>query len=785
MSEPKMDAKTAEGSARHQPRLEDDPLVRGLGRYAADVPLPGQTQAYFVRSPHAFADIRSIDTAAAKAAPGVVGVLTAADMEGIGNVSQHPPLAGRGGQKLIVPHRPALAGTTVRHVGEPVAVVIAETLAGAQDGAELVTVEYEERTPVVDLREAVGEGAAQVWPEAPGNIAVDWPGPAADPEANAKEVDRIIAAAAHVARVAVVHQRILVQSMEPRGATASYDPANDSYFLRCCSQSARALRDGLAPILGVPAQRLRVVTEDVGGAFGLKTGPYPEYLAILVAARRLGRPVHWMSNRAEAFLSDNHARDAFSEVELVLDERGKFLALRVRHLGSMGAYIGAVGANIQTVNLTRCLPGMYDIARIDISVRCVFTNTTPTAPYRGAGRPEANFILERAIDEAARVTGIDPVKLRRRNFIKPSALPYKTAVGTTIDSGEFASVLDKALALADYDGFKQRRRAAAKRGKYRGIGISCMLEHAGGVPLEGASLSFPDGEMLLLGLNVQSTGQGHATVFNPLLAERLGIKPEQIAHRHGDSAMEVAGYASVGSRSAMTVSHAMIKTVEAMLAKGKAIAAAVLETAESDIEYRDGRFSVVGTDRAISLFDLAARAKEMKQRGEIAEDLDTKQSAETPLTFPNGCHIAEVEIDPATGALALAGYAAVDDCGRPLNPMIIEGQTHGAIAQGLGQAMMEQALFDTSGGQLVTGSFMDYAMPRADDLPLFKDAIHAVPAKTNPLGVKGAGEAGTTAAIAAVMNAVADAIPGGAGVHLDMPATAEKIWQACRQAQQK
>jgi aerobic carbon-monoxide dehydrogenase large subunit len=785
MSEPKMEAKTVESSAPYRPRLEDDPLVRGLGRYAADVPLPGQTQAYFVRSPHAFADIRSIDTAAAKAAPGVVGVLTAADMEGIGNVSQHPPLAGRGGQKLIVPHRPALAGPTVRHVGEPVAVVIAETLAAAQDAAEFVTVEYEERTPAVDLREAVREGAAQVWPEAPGNIAVDWPGPAADPEANAKEVDRIIASAAHVARVAVAHQRIMVQSMEPRGASASYDAANDSYFLRCCSQSARALRDGLAPILGVPAQRLRVVTEDVGGAFGLKTGPYPEYLAILAAARKLGRPVHWMSNRAEAFLSDNHARDAFSEVELALDERGKFLALRVRHLGNMGAYIGAVGANIQTVNLTRCLPGMYDIPRIDISVRCVFTNTTPTAPYRGAGRPEANFMLERAIDEAARLTGIDPVKLRRRNFIKPSAMPYKTAVGTTIDSGEFASVLDKALALADYDGFKQRRRAAAKLGKYRGIGISCMLEHAGGVPLEGTSLSFPGGDKLVLGLNVQSTGQGHATVFIPLLAERLGIKGEQIAHRHGDSAMEVAGYASVGSRSAMTVSHAMIKTVEAMLAKGKAIAATVLEAAESDIEYRGGRFSVVGTDRAVSLFDLASRAKEMKQRGEIAEDLDTKQTAETPLTFPNGCHIAEVEIDPATGALALVGYTAVDDCGRPLNPMIIEGQTHGAIAQGLGQAMMEQALFDTSGGQLVTGSFMDYAMPRADDLPVFKDAIHAVPAKTNPLGVKGAGEAGTTAAIAAVMNAVADAIPGGAGAHLDMPATAEKIWQACREAQQK
>src|SRR6478752_8680619 len=418
-----MDAKTADSRAQHQPRLEDDPLVRGLGRYAADAPLTGQTYAYFVRSPHAFADIRSIDADAAKAVPGVLAVLTAADMDGIGNVSQHPPLNGRNGTKLIIPHRPALAGTTVRHVGEAVAVVIAETLAAAQDAAELVTVEYEERAPVVDLREAVGEGAAQVWPEAPGNIAVDWPGLTADPDANAKEVDRIIASAKHVARVAVVHQRIMVQSMEPRGATASYDPANDSYFLRCCSQSARALRDGLAPILGVPAQRLRVVTEDVGGAFGLKTGPYPEYLAILVAARKIGRPVHWMSNRAEAFLSDNHARDAFSDVELALDERGKFLALRVRHLGNTGAYMGAIGANIQTANLARCLPGMYDIPMIDIAVRCVFTNTTTTAPYRGAGRPEANFILERVVDEAARVTGVDPVKLRRRNLIKPSAMP--------------------------------------------------------------------------------------------------------------------------------------------------------------------------------------------------------------------------------------------------------------------------------------------------------------------------------------------------------------------------
>jgi carbon-monoxide dehydrogenase large subunit len=781
-----MDSKTVEHRAHHQPRLEDDALVRGLGHYAADVPMTGQVHAFFVRSPHAFADIRSIDTAAAKAVPGVLAVLTGADMDEakIGNLSQHPPLNGRGGTKLIIPHRPALVTKTVRHVGEAVAVVVAETLTAAQDAAELVAVDYEERTPAVDLREAVQAGAPQVWPEAPGNIAVDWLGLAPDPEANAKEVERVIASAKHVAKVSVVHQRIMVHSMEPRGATASYDAANDSYFLRCCSQSARALRDGMAPILGVPNQRLRVVTEDVGGAFGLKTGPYPEYLAILVAARKIGRPVHWMSNRAEAFLSDNHARDAFSDVELALDEKGKFLALRVRHLGSMGAYIGAVGANIQTVNLVRCLPGMYDIKLIDFSTRCVFTNTTTTAPYRGAGRPEANYILERVIDEAARVTGIDPVKLRRRNLIKSKAMPYKTAVGTTIDSGEFETVLDKALELADYDTFKQRRREALRRGKYRGLGISCMLEHAGGFPIEGTEVKFPGGEKLLLNLNVQSTGQGHATTFNPMLAERLGIRPELITHQHGDSAMEIAGYASVGSRSAMTVSHAMIKTVEALLAKGKTIAATALETAEADIEYGNGRFNVVGTDRAVSLFDLAARAKDMKRRGEIPEDLDTKVTAETPLTFPNGCHIAEVEIDPATGALELVAYAAVDDCGRPLNTMIVEGQTHGSIVQGLGQAMMENAVFDASGGQLVTGSFMDYAMPRADDVPFFKDAIHSVPAKTNPLGVKGAGEAGTTAAISAVMNAVADAIPNGAGAHLDMPVTPEKLWQACQKAKQ-
>jgi carbon-monoxide dehydrogenase large subunit len=670
----------------------------------------------------------------------------------------------------------------VRHVGEPVALIVADTLAAAQDATELVAVDYAGRTPVVDLHTALNPEAAQIWPEAPGNIAVDWPGPAGDPEANAREVDRAFQSAAYVARVSVVHQRIMVASMEPRGATARYDASNDSYFLRCCSQSARALRDGMAAVLGIPNERLHVVTEDVGGAFGLKTGPYPEYVALLVAARKIGRPVHWMSTRAEAFLSDNHARDTNDSAELALDGRGKFLALRIRHIANMGAYIGAVGAHIQIFNFTRCLPCMYNIPLIDVGVRCVFTNTTPTAPYRGAGRPEANYLIERAVEEASRLTGIDPIKLRRRNFIKPSAMPYKTAVGTTIDSGEFEAVLDKALALADYENFKLRRRASTKRGRFRGFGISCMLEHSGANPTEAASLSFPGGEKLLLGLNVQSTGQGHATVFTPLLAERLGISLGQIEHRQGDSAMELAGYASVGSRSAMVVSNAMLKVVDAMLAKGRATASSVLEAAEADIEYGEGRFKVVGTDRSVSLFELATRAKEMKKRGEILEELDTRAQAETPLTFPNGCHTAELEIDPASGEITVASYVAVDDCGNALNRMIVEGQVHGSVAQGLGQALVEQAIYDRDSGQLVTGSFMDYGIPRAKDMPALKEALHLVPARTNPLGVKGTGEAGTTASIAAVMNAIADAIPGGAGVHLDMPATPEKVWRACRPA---
>jgi carbon-monoxide dehydrogenase large subunit len=776
-----MDAKTeTDHHADFKGRVEDEPLVRGHGRYIADAPLPNQAYAYFVRSPHAFARIVSADVSGALKAPGVVGVLTGKDTAETGSIGRHPPVPGRGGATLFMPHRPALATERVMHIGEPIAMVVAETAAAAQDAAESVTVEYEELTPVTDAREALRNGAPQLWPQAAGNIAVDWPGPNPNPEANSKAVDEAFAAAKFVAKVAFMNQRMLTNSMEPRGATASYDPATDTYTTRACSQGAGAMRDNILGIMKLPKERVHVITEDVGGAFGLKTGAYPENIALLVGAKKFGRPIHWMSTRSEAFLSDNQARDIYSEAELALDQKGKFLALRVRNVGNLGAYVGAVGANIPTQNFTRCLPGMYDIKLIDMSTKCVFTNTLPTAPYRGAGRPEASYVLERVVDEAARVSGIDPVRLRRRNLIKKSAMPYKTAVGTTYDSGDFEPMLDKALELADYDGFKQRRREAARRGKYRGFGICCLLEHAGGAPTESAMLTFPGNETLLMSLGVQNTGQGHATVFPQVINERLGIPPEKVAHRHGDSAFELAGYASVGSRSAMTVGHSLVKAMDTIIAKGKPIAAAMLETGEGDIGYQAGNFEVVGTDRRVSLFQVAARAAEMKKRGEIAEDLDTKTTTDTPLSFPNGVHTAEVEIDPDTGAMLIATYTAVDDCGRALDHTIVEGQLHGSVAAGLGQALMENIVYDAGNGQLVTGSFMDYAMPRAEDMPPLRDAMLNVPATTNPLGVKGVGEAGTTAAISAVMNAVADAIPGGSGAHLDMPASAARLWAACQ-----
>jgi aerobic carbon-monoxide dehydrogenase large subunit len=760
-------------------RVEDEPLLRGQGRFIDDAPLPGQLYGCFLRSTHAHGKIRNIDIAAAGAADGVLAVLTAADMKagGVGPVLRHPPLTGRRGAALVEPPRPALAAERVMHVGEPLALVVATSATLAQDAAERITVDYEELTPVLDAREALAPGAPLLWPQAPGNIAIDWQCPPSADGANEKEVAGIIAAAPRVARVSQLNQRIAAATMEPRGGTASYHAATDSYTMRVCSQSPIVLRDSLAASMRIEPGRLRVVTEDVGGAFGMKSPVYPEYPALLIAAKVLGRPVHWMANRAESFLTDNQARDMFADGELALDEGGKFLALRLSCVVNLGAYVGLVGVHLATYNFARCLPAMYAIPAIDVSVRCAFTNTVPTAPYRGAGRPEANYLVERLVEEAARITGIAPDKIRMRNLIPPSAMPYRTPVGTTYDSGDFPALFDKALALAAHADFPKRRRAAAKRGKLRGIGISCFLEHAGGIPTEGAALVFPGDGMVELRLGSQSTGQAHASVFPRVAALALGIPVARVRMRQGDSDLGVASASTVASRSTVTAGTAIVRAAETVLHKGRKLASDALEAAEADLVYEAGAFVVAGTDRRVGLFDLAARAKDRRHSGEIAEDLDTKLTANTPQTFPNGCHIAEVEIDPETGATALVGYTAVDDCGNVLDHMVVEGQVHGALVQGLGQALLEHLVYDRA-GQLLTGSFMDYAMPRADDVPPLTAAEHSVPATTNPLGVKGVGEAGTTGALAAIMNAIADALPGAA--HMDMPATAEKIWAACQ-----
>ena len=772
-----MTSATDAAHAHRTIRVEDDPLVRGLGRFVDDVEKQGAAHVVFVRSPHAHARVVSIDTTEASAAPGVLAVLTAADMEkaGVGSVSRPVPFKDRGGKPAIISQRDPLAREKVRHVGEAVAAIVADRQLHALDALELVSVEYDELPAVTDASEADKPDAPQLFDNVPGNLAVDWPGLIVDDGANEREVERIIASAPHVIRQTLTQQRLMVASMEPRGATATYDAASDRYTLHVCTQGAGPMQETVAAIMNWPKEKLRVTTDDVGGAFGMKSGPYPEYPVLLVAAKTVGRKVHWMSRRSEAFNTDNQARDGVTIGELAMDERGKFLALRVRHIQNLGAYATTAGITLPTV---------YRIPRIDYGARCLYTNTVPTGAYRGAGRPEANYLTERLIDEAARVTGIDRATLRKRNLIPAAAMPYKNALGVVFDSGEFPAVFDKALALADYDNFKKRKRESKARGKLRGIGISCFLEHSGGYPTEGALLTF-SGNTVTIGLNVGNTGQGHATVYPKIVADKLGIPVQQIKHRQGDTDMGLKGFPSVASRSSMTAGSATVRVVEAMVEKGKKIAAHVLEAAEGDIGYRAGTFEVVGTDRRIGLFELAAQADELKKKGEIAENLDTKIATDTPLAFPNGCHIAEVEIDPETGELNVLSYSAVDDCGHVLDHTLVEGQVHGGVAQGLGQALFENVVYDRDSGQLVTGSFMDYAMPRAHNMPpIIRDASHPVPATTNPLGVKGAGEAGTTGALAAIMNAIADAVPGKATATMDMPATIEKIWLACREASQ-
>ena len=760
-----------------EPRDEDRRLLTGAGRFCDDERAAGEAHAVFVRSPHAFAAIHSIDTGPALALPGVLAVLTASDMKqaGIGSVTVATPVPN--GPGLVVPDRPALAGDCVRHGGEAVALVVAESEAAARDGAELIAVDYEPRDPVTDVAAAVRSEMPLLWPEAPGNIALDWHGFGG---ADRATVDAAFAGAAYVARVRLVNQRIVMAPMEPRGALARYDPETDRFILSCASQSAFVLRQNLAQCMGVASERIRVLSGDVGGAFGMRATGYPEYPALLVAAERTGRPVRWLASRSEGFLTDNQARDTIIEAALALGPDGRFLALDVDVLANMGAYLTSHAAFIATANFARCLPCMYDIARIGLRMRCLFTNTVPTGPYRGAGRPEANYMLERLVDAAARVSGIDRLELRRRNLIRPDRMPYRTPVGTTYDSGDFPSLFETALEHADVAHFKHRAEAARRSGRRRGLGVACFLEIAGGQPGEGASLAFPGESKLLLAIGVQASGQGHRTLYRRLAAERLGIPVEQIDFEQGDSDDGVPSAGAVASRSTMSVGGALVAAIDTVIEKGRQIAAHLLEAAEADIVYRDGVFEIAGTDRRIGLFDLAAQASALAANGTVAEDLDTRRTADIPPTFPNGVHVAEIEIDPDTGHVSLMAYTAVDDCGRVLQPVLVEGQVHGGVAQGAGQALLEHGVYDPETGQLLAGSFMDYAMPRADDLPDIASDFCPAPARTNPLGVKGVGEAGTTASLAAIMNAVADALPECP--EIDMPATPERVWRALHQS---
>jgi carbon-monoxide dehydrogenase large subunit len=762
-------------------RIEDDALLRGTGRFGDDVKPEGALAACFVRSPHAFAKIERIDVAAAKNAPGVVAMLTAADLAGAHyhSISHPHPIPGRGGKVAVSPHRPSLAEKRVLHVGEPVAIVIATSAQAAQDAAEKIAVDYQPLPAVTDVRAAIASGAPQLWPEAPGNIGFDWSAPA-DPDGKKQTaLERAFKDAAHVVRIELVNQRLVVASLEPRTATASYDADNNQFTLRCGTQGVAAVRGQIAGAMGLKPEELRILTDDLGGAFGMKGWCYPEYVPMLHAARLLQKPIHWVSTRAEAFVSDNQGRDSLWRAELALSKRGRFLGLRVDCIGNVGAYITGVAHFVFTTHISGCLPTVYDIPHAQVNTRCVLTNTLPTGPYRGAGRPEASYLMERLIDAAADTTGIDAAELRRRNLIAPDKIPYTTAFGNTYDSGEFAAAFERALALSDYTGFAARRKEAKKIGKLRGIGIGCYLEIAGAFPEEAARISFPGGNKVNVSIGAGASGQGHQTVFGTVAARRLGIAPAAVAVTAGDSARDVPGFGAVASRSAMYVGGAIAITADRVIEKGKRVAAMLLQAVEGDVDYRGGKFSVRGSGREVSLFEVAERAAELARSGVIPESLDTQATVKTPPSFPNGCHVAEVEIDTSTGAVAIVNYVAVGDCGNVLDATIVEGQIHGGVAQGLGQALTENTIYDAA-GQLVSGSLMDYAVPRADLIPDMTVEHRAVACRTNPLGVKGTGEAGTTAAPPAVINAILDALPKGA--QLDMPATPERIWRALQQA---
>ena len=756
-------------------RFEDPRLIRGGGRYLDDIKLPGLAHGVVLRSPHAHARIKSIDANAAKTAPGVLAVLTAADVKaaGYGDLPVPGGLKRRDGSPMYKPHYPILAEDRVRWVGDYVAFVVAETVAQALDAAEKITVDYEELPSVTSTAEAPKPDAPRVWEDCPDNICfVELIGDKA-------AVDAAFARAGRVVKHRFIVNRVTAATMEPRGAVGDYNATDGRYTIYTAMQRPHPTRTELAKVLKVPESRIRIITGDTGGSFGMKSPIFNETPLVLLASKLTGRPVKWISTRTEAFLSDAQARDNVTEAELALDNDGVFLALRVKTFAAIGAYLQhAMPAFMLNAGT---LAGVYRTPAIHVDITAVFSNTNPMRPYRGNGRPEAAYVIERMVDLAAAEMGIDPAELRRRNYVPPAAMPFKTGLTFTYDSGEFEKNMDLAIELADRKGLKARKAEAHKRGKLLGFGLSNTIERAGAPSTEGAEVRFDRSGTLLLFSGSNSQGQGHETVFKQLVCDRLGLDPNEAQYIQGDTDEVFYGEGTGGSRSATLAGSAFHMATEKVVAKARAIAAHILKIDTGDLKFDEGVFSTSKTNRTLSVKEIAVASFEPANLPNgIEPGLFATAVYRAPVNnYPNGCHICELEIDRETGKVDITRYSVVDDFGTVLNPMLLHGQVHGGIAQGAGQALMEDIQFDAA-GQLVTASFMDYAMPRAHDLCTMEVESNPVPTKTNPLGVKGAGEAGCVGALPAITNALVDALSEFGIKHIEMPATPERIWRAMR-----
>jgi len=763
-------------------RKEDDTLVRGKGKYTDDFNLPGQAHAWIVRSSHAHGVIRGIDTKAAKAMPGVLGVWTGADLAsaGYGPFTCALPLKSRDGTPLHQTNRTALMTDKVRYVGDPIAFVVAETLIQARDAAEAIEVNIDPLPAVTDPEEAAKPGAPQLYDHIPNNVALDYH------FGDAAKVEAAFKSAAHVTKLDIVNTRVAVVAMEPRAGLAAYDKSTERFTIQVPTQGVAANRINLAKnILKVPYDKVHLLTANVGGSFGMKNVAYPEYVCILHAAKALGRPVKWTDERSTSFLSDSHGRAQKIHCELALDAEGKFLAVKVSGYGNLGAYITGVAPQPLSLNIGKNLSSVYRTPVMTVDIKTVLTNTTLMGAYRGAGRPEANYFMERLIDRAADEMGINRLTLRKRNFIRPAQIPFNASSGMVYDSGDFQGVFNKALEISDHANFVKRKKESRKRGKLRGIAVGSYLEVTAPPNVELGKIVFEaDGSVKLI-TGTLDYGQGHATPFAQVLSAELGVPFERITLEQGDSDLVHTGNGTGGSRSITASGTAIVEASKLVIEKGKRAAAHLMEASESDIEFSRGRFAIAGTDRAIGIMELARRLREAKMPEGVPSSLDVDHTTEAvPSTFPNGCHVAEVEIDPETGVVGIVRYTGVNDFGTIVNPMLVAGQLHGGVAQGIGQVFMEHVSYDAD-GQPITGSFMDYALPRAEDIPLMEIGDHPVPATSNPLGTKGCGEAGCAGSLSTLINAVLDALSELGVTHIDMPLTPERVWRAIQDAKAK